>query len=74
MVRDNVKSVLYGMQAVLPHLQARGDGTIANVSSMLGRVPFVPFRAAYSASQGGDELADRDAAHGAAAEAHPAFA
>jgi NADP-dependent 3-hydroxy acid dehydrogenase YdfG len=49
MVRDNVKSVLYGMQAVLPHLQARGDGTIANVSSMLGRVPFAPIRAAYSA-------------------------
>ena len=49
MVRDNVKSVLYGMQAVLPHLQARGEGTIANVSSMLGRVPFAPIRAAYSA-------------------------
>ncbi len=49
MVRDNVKSALYGMQAVLPHLQARGDGTIANVSSMLGRVPFAPIRAAYSA-------------------------
>ena len=49
MVRDNVKSALYGMQAVLPHLQARGDGTIANVSSMLGRVPFAPIRSAYSA-------------------------
>ena len=45
----NVKGTLYGMQAVLPHLQARGDGTIANVSSMLGRVPFAPIRAAYSA-------------------------
>ncbi|MCU1277023.1 MAG: 3-oxoacyl-ACP reductase [bacterium] len=49
MVRDNVKSALYGMQAVLPHLQARGDGTIANVSSMLARVPFAPIRSAYSA-------------------------
>ncbi|MCU1276842.1 MAG: 3-oxoacyl-ACP reductase [bacterium] len=51
MVRDNVKSALYGMQAVLPHLQARGDGTIANVSSMLSRVPFAPIRSAYSASK-----------------------
>ena len=49
MVRDNVKSALYGMQAVLPHLQARGDGTIANVSTMLARVPFAPIRSAYSA-------------------------
>ena len=49
MVRDNVKSALYGMQAIVPHLQARGDGTIANVSSMLGRVPFAPIRSAYSA-------------------------
>jgi len=49
MVRDNVKSALYGMQAILPHMQARGDGTIANVSSMLSRVPFAPIRSAYSA-------------------------
>ena len=49
MVRDNVKSALYGMQAIVPHMQARGDGTVANVSSMLGRVPFAPIRSAYSA-------------------------
>lgn len=49
MVRDNVKSALWGMQAIVPHLQARGDGTIANVSSMLSRVPFAPIRSAYSA-------------------------
>ena len=49
MVRDNLKAPLYGIQAILPHMQARGDGTIANVSSMLGRVPFAPIRSAYSA-------------------------
>ncbi|MCA1665601.1 MAG: SDR family NAD(P)-dependent oxidoreductase, partial [Myxococcales bacterium] len=49
MVRDNVKSALYGMQAIVPHLQSRGDGTVANVSSMLSRVPFAPIRSAYSA-------------------------
>jgi NADP-dependent 3-hydroxy acid dehydrogenase YdfG len=51
MVRDNVKPALFGMQAVLPHFRARGTGTLANVSSMLGRMPFAPFRCAYSASK-----------------------
>jgi NAD(P)-dependent dehydrogenase (short-subunit alcohol dehydrogenase family) len=49
--RDNLKSVLYGMQAVLPHFQARNAGVLVNVSSMLSRVPFAPIRAAYSAAK-----------------------
>jgi NADP-dependent 3-hydroxy acid dehydrogenase YdfG len=51
MVRDNVRSVLYGMQAVLPHFKARQRGVLVNVSSMLSRVPLATFRAAYSASK-----------------------
>jgi NAD(P)-dependent dehydrogenase (short-subunit alcohol dehydrogenase family) len=51
MMRDNVKSALYGMQAVLPHFKQRGTGLIVNVASMLSRVPFLPIRAAYSASK-----------------------
>jgi len=51
MMRVNLKSALYGMQAVLPHFKARGAGHIVNVSSMLGRVPFVPARSAYSAAK-----------------------
>ena len=51
MMRDNLKSALYGMQAVLPHMKQRGAGTIVNVSSMLGRVPFATMRSAYSASK-----------------------
>lgn len=51
MIRDNVKSALYGVQAILPHFVARGAGQIINVSSMLGRVPYVPFRSAYSAAK-----------------------
>jgi NADP-dependent 3-hydroxy acid dehydrogenase YdfG len=51
MIRDNVKSALYGMQAVLPHLKERGRGTIVNVSSMLGRVPFATVRSAYCAAK-----------------------
>jgi NADP-dependent 3-hydroxy acid dehydrogenase YdfG len=52
MMRVNAKSALYGMQAVLPHFQARGRGHIINVSSMLGRVPYVPVRSAYNAAKG----------------------
>jgi NAD(P)-dependent dehydrogenase (short-subunit alcohol dehydrogenase family) len=51
MMRVNVKSALYGMQAVLPHFQARGRGHIVNVSSLLGRVPFASRRSAYSAAK-----------------------
>ncbi len=51
MMRVNVKSALYGMQEVLPHFRARGAGHIVNVSSMLGRIPYVVPRAAYSASK-----------------------
>jgi NAD(P)-dependent dehydrogenase (short-subunit alcohol dehydrogenase family) len=47
----NVKSALYGMQAVLPHFQAQGRGHVVNVSSMLGRVPFAPQRSAYNAAK-----------------------
>lgn len=51
MMTVNVKSALYGMQAVLPHFKARGAGQIVNVSSMLGRVPFAMPRSAYAAAK-----------------------
>jgi short-subunit dehydrogenase len=51
MITVNVKSALYGMQAVLPHFQQRGRGQIVNVSSFLSRVPMASIRAAYSASK-----------------------
>ncbi len=47
MMRANVHSALYGMQAVLPHFRSRGEGHVINVSSMLGRVPFATVRSAY---------------------------
>lgn len=47
----NVHSALYGMQAVLPHFQARNTGQILNISSTLGRLPVVPHRSAYSAAK-----------------------
>src|SRR6516165_8313471 len=39
MVRDNTRSALYGMQVAVPHFQARGQGVLVNVSSMLSRAP-----------------------------------
>ena len=51
MMADNVKSALYGMQAIAPHFVQRGAGHIINISSVLSRVPFVPFRSAYSAAK-----------------------
>ena len=51
MMRANVKSAIYGMQAVLPHFTERGSGQIINVSSLLGRIPLALVRSAYSASK-----------------------
>ncbi len=50
-MRVNVHSALYGMQAVLPHFKARNAGQIINVSSMLGRIPFAMIRSAYGAAK-----------------------
>lgn len=47
MMRLNVKSALYGMQETLPHFKARNRGHVINISSLLGRVPFVTIRSAY---------------------------
>ena len=51
MMRVNIKSVLYGVQEILPHFKERGSGHIINVSSMLGRVPFAVFRSAYNGAK-----------------------
>lgn len=51
MMTTNVKSALYGMQAIMPHFIERDRGHLINVSSMLGRVPMAPFRSAYNAAK-----------------------
>mgnify|MGYP003351167514 CR=1 FL=1 len=43
MVRINVKSVLYGMQEVLPHFKERGSGQVVNISSMQGMIGMNPW-------------------------------
>jgi NAD(P)-dependent dehydrogenase (short-subunit alcohol dehydrogenase family) len=51
MIDVNLRSALHGMQVALAHFKARRRGHIINVSSMLGRVPYVPWRSAYSAAK-----------------------
>lgn len=51
MMTTNFKSVLFAIQAVLPHFKERSRGHLIAVSSMLGRIPFAPIRSAYSASK-----------------------
>ena len=51
MIDVNVKSALYGMQAIAPHFMDRGRGHIVNISSFLARVPIASPRSAYSAAK-----------------------
>jgi NADP-dependent 3-hydroxy acid dehydrogenase YdfG len=51
MITTNVRSVIYGAQAIIPHFRERGRGHLITVSSLLGRIAFAPPRAAYSASK-----------------------
>jgi short-subunit dehydrogenase len=51
MMAINLKSAVYGMQAIAPHFLERKRGQIVNVSSMLGRVPFATYRSAYNAAK-----------------------
>ncbi len=51
MMTVNVKSALYGMQAIAPHFVARQRGQIVNVSSFLSRVPSTTSRSGYNAAK-----------------------
>jgi NADP-dependent 3-hydroxy acid dehydrogenase YdfG len=51
MLRVNVRTALYGMQATLPHFRSVSTGHVINLSSMLGRLPTALPRAAYSAAK-----------------------
>lgn len=51
MMLVNVKSALYGMQAIAPHFLQRGRGHLINISSFLGRVPIAAHRSAYNAAK-----------------------
>ena len=51
MMAVNVKSALYGMQAIVPHFKENGRGHLINVSSFLSRVPLATYRSAYNAAK-----------------------
>jgi NADP-dependent 3-hydroxy acid dehydrogenase YdfG len=53
MVDVVIKASIYGMQAIVPYFQQRGEGHIVNVSSVTGRVPFSSFRSMYGAAKSG---------------------
>jgi short-subunit dehydrogenase len=48
-VAANLKSALYGMQAIVPYFQTRGEGHVINVSSFLSRAPLASVRSIYGA-------------------------
>ena len=56
MMTINLKSVLYGIQAVLPHFRERKRGHIITVSSGLSRFPLAAPRSAYSAAKAAANL------------------
>ena len=51
MIAVNVKSALYGMQAIVPIFVERGRGHLINISSFLARVPIAAHRSAYNAAK-----------------------
>lgn len=51
MMAVNVKSALYGMQAIVPQFMKRGSGHLINVSTFLSRVPLASYRSAYNAAK-----------------------
>jgi len=51
MMRVNVLTALYAMQAVVPYFQSRGAGHVITISSMLGRIPSAVHRSAYGAAK-----------------------
>jgi NADP-dependent 3-hydroxy acid dehydrogenase YdfG len=53
MISVNLKSVLYGAQAIIPYFQEEGAGHLITVSSFLGRVPIAANRSAYNVAKHG---------------------
>lgn len=51
MIAVNVKSAIYGAQAIVPHFLERGGGHLITISSFLGRVPIATHRSAYNAAK-----------------------
>ena len=51
MIAVNLKSALFGMQAVVPYFMKQGRGHLINISSFLARIPLASQRSMYSAAK-----------------------
>lgn len=51
MIDTNIKGVLYGVAAALPHMQRQGSGHIINIASVAGIKVFAPGGTVYSATK-----------------------
>ncbi len=58
----NVYSQFHGIQAVLPYLDARGGGSIVNMSSIAGIIVWPNLHPGYSPSKGANRLLTKSAA------------
>jgi NAD(P)-dependent dehydrogenase (short-subunit alcohol dehydrogenase family) len=56
MISVNLKSALYGMQAILPHFKERGEGQVINVSTFIARAPLASVRSIYAGAKAALDL------------------
>lgn len=62
LINLNLYSQFHGIQAVLPHLEARGGGSIVNMSSIAGIVIWPNLHPGYSPSKGANRMLTKSAA------------
>ncbi len=62
LIELNVYGQFHGIKAVLPHLEARGGGSIVNLSSIAGQIVWPNLHPGYSPSKGANRLLSRSAA------------
>ena len=51
MIDINIKGVMYGIAAVIPHFEKQGNGHFINISSVVGKKVFSPGGTVYSATK-----------------------
>lgn len=62
LIEINVYGHFHGIKAALPHLEARGGGSIVNLSSIAGQIVWPNLHPGYSPSKGANRLLSKSAA------------